>query len=514
MKGPVSRWALAFGATSGLAALMLVASLKGPAAAEAVARRDPSKVTDVELELILNKVREGDLRAVKGEIEPARKAWLEARRQGEGLWPIHEGLGDSYARAKLHEEALREYAVAESLVPEKLAALRASIAAKRAEVHAAAGKPLEAIRVHLESGAPPAARILALAEKSDPAAAAKLVAERAEIHDPRLFALLASLSERMGRKAEAADALGKYCIAVSPWDETLNRKAVESLRAERRYDPAIEVCRAWAKSVPTALVAYQLMGDLHLEAGREREAVVAYTSIVDVRAGDAAAHRMLAEIFRKLKRDDDAIAQYELARKARPEDQSNYSVLVELYAAKGETAKWEAVALEASKRFGTTGELRTRLAAVYQERLAKLKAEGKAEEVRELRRRLGELNMPELGLFDLKVIMTWDARSDVDMDVIEPGGEKVNHGHGHSKSGGHYYVDNTTAYGPETYTLPRAAPGVYRIGAHLHGDVKSTVKFVVILWEDTPREERREETFVLEKSGQERFIRDLEVLTK
>lgn len=513
MKGQVFRWGVAFAATSALALLLLVSTLKGPApaAAQAVARRDPSKVADVELELILNKIREGDLRAVKGEMDAARKAWLEARQLGEGLWPIHEGLGDSYARVKLYDEALREYGTAESLLPEKLAALRASVSGKRAEVHAAAGKPLEAIKTWLESGgaAQSAGRILDLAQKGDPDAALKLVADRAEIHDPRLFSLLAAISEKLGRKAEAAEAMGKYCVAVTPWDENLNRRAIEGLRAAKRFDPAIEVCRAWVRSTPNALQAYQLMGDLHLEAGREREAVVAYSSIVDVRAGDAAAHRMLGDIFRKLNRTDDAVSQYELAKKARPEDQVSYTTLIDLYAAKGDLAKWEAVALEASKRFGLTGEMRTRLVGAYQERVAKLKAEGKPEEARELRRKLAELNVPELGLFDLKVVMTWDARSDVDMDVVEPGGEKINHGHAHSKAGGHYYVDNTTAFGPETYTLPKAGPGTYRIGAHLHGSTKSTVKFVVILWEDTPREERREETLVLDKPGQELFIRDV-----
>ena len=119
------------------------------------------------------------------------------------------------------------------------------------------------------------------------------------------------------------------------------------------------------------------------------------------------------------------------------------------------------------------------------------------------------MNVPEGGLFDLKIIMTWDARSDVDLDVFEPGGEHVEHGHPHSKSGGHYYVDNTQGFGPETYTMPAAAPGTYRIGAHLHGDVRSTVKFVVILYEDTPREERREETLVLDKNAEVKFIRDV-----
>jgi lipopolysaccharide biosynthesis regulator YciM len=251
------------------------------------------------------------------------------------------------------------------------------------------------------------------------------------------------------------------------------------------------------------------MGDSLREAGREKEAIVAYTSIVDVKPGDAAAHRTLGDIFRAMNRTDQAIAQYEAARKARPEDQATWVTLVSLYESKGDLTKAEETLSEGVKRFGMTSDLRSKLVASTQERITKLKAAGKIDEVRALRKKLGELNVPETGLFDLKIIMTWDASSDVDLDVFEPGGDHVEHRHAHSKSGGHYYVDNTRGFGPETYTLPVAAPGTYRIGAHLHGNVRSTVKFVVVLHEDTPREERREETIVLETAPDVKFIRDV-----
>jgi hypothetical protein len=83
------------------------------------------------------------------------------------------------------------------------------------------------------------------------------------------------------------------------------------------------------------------------------------------------------------------------------------------------------------------------------------------------------------------------------------------HTYPHSKSGEHSYAHNTQGFGPETYTLLVVQPGIYRIGAHLHGIVRSTVKFAVILYEDTPREERREETFVLDQAREIQFIRDV-----
>lgn len=512
MRRQIVGWSFACALTTALAAAFLVSAVRAPAplAGQAVAGRDPAKLSEIEVELILNKIREGDLRALNKEMPAALAAWKEARRLGEGLWPIHEGLGDSFARAKLYEEAVREYLTAEPIVPEKFAPARAGIAWKRAEALAAGGRSLEAIQAYLELNHPASVggRILDLALKGDRGEAAKLVARRAEL-DPRVFSLLSVLHAKMDRKAEAAEALAKFTMTLTPWDENLNRQAVEGLRAARKFDLAIDVCRAWVRSAPQALQAYQLMGDLLLEAGREREAFVAYTSIVDVRPGDAAAHRLLGDQCRKMSRLDDAIAQYELAKKARPEDQVTYTTLVALYDSKGDAARSEATILEATKRFGANSELRVRLVSSYQEQITRLKAGGKVEEVRALRRKLADLNVPEAGLFDVKIIMTWDAQSDVDLDVYEPGGEYIYHGTRQSKAGGVYYVDNTTAYGPETYTLKSAPAGTYRVGAHLHGDRRSVVKIVVILFEDTPREERREETFVLEKGGEQKFIRDL-----
>src|SRR6185503_10423650 len=97
---------------------------------------------------------------------------------------------------------------------------------------------------------------------------------------------------------------------------------------------------------------------------------------------------------------------------------------------------------------------------------------------------------------DLKIIMMWDGRAGVDLDVQEPGG-------------GHASMDHRNRYGLETYLVPRMKTGTYRVGAQLRGSVRSKVKFIVVLFEGTEAEERHEETFVLEKAGDQKFIRDL-----
>jgi hypothetical protein len=477
MTGQTIRWGMAFVATATLSASIVLSAAKMPApmAAETVAKRDPASVADVELELILNKIREGDLLAQKSDAAGSKRAWQEARRLGAGLWPIHEGLGDSYARAKLHDDALREYQLAASLVPEKLAALRRSIAAKRAVVLTTAGRPLDAMRVYLDLNQPEVfgTRMVALATDEGAVAA---IERHAEVYDARLFRLVAAARHRLGRKAEAAEALAKVAIRVVPWDEASNLRAIQALREAGRLEPAIEVCRAWVRAVPQSTEGYAQMGDLLWDSGRDHEALIAYSSLVEVRPGEASAHRRLGEIYLRRNRPDEALAQFERGLKLSPNDQ----------------------------------ELRSRLVPTYLARLDKLKAEGKHDEAKALRRMLGEMSVQEAGLFDIKVVMTWDVMSDVDLDIYEPDGTRINHSNRASKIRGAYYADNTKGLGPETYTLGKAPAGTWRVGAHLHSGAKSTVKFVVILFEDTPKEERREETLVLERGGETTtYIRDI-----
>ena len=480
MNGQTVRWAMAFIATATLSVSLVVAAVKAPAPAapEPVAKRDPASVSDVELELLLNKIREGDLLAQKQDVLGSRRAWQEARRLGEGLWPIHEGLGDSYARAKHFDDALAEYAVAATLVPDKIAAMRASIGAKRAATLGAAGRPLDAIQAYLDlnqSGVY-APQIYKLAAESDPAAAVQRIERHAEVYDARLFRLVAGLETQLGRKAEAAEALGKLASRTAPWDGATNQAAIGALRDAGRIDSAVEVCRAWVRAVPESVDGYRVMGDLLWDAGRRSDAMVAYSSIVTVRPGDAGSYRMLGEIYLKRELPDEAMAQFERGLKLAPQD----------------------------------AELRGRIIPAQLAKLDQLKAAGKRDEARELRQKLAALNVPEAGLFDLKIVMSWDAMSDVDLDVIEPDGTRINHSNRTTKVGGKYSEDNTRGLGPEHYTLVKARPGTWRIGAHLHGNVKSTVKFVVILFEDTDKEERREETIVLTQGGDAPvFIRDI-----
>jgi Flp pilus assembly protein TadD len=65
---------------------------------------------------------------------------------------------------------------------------------------------------------------------------------------------------------------------------------------------------------------------------------------------------------------------------------------------------------------------------------------------------------------ELQVEAMWDSNyTDVDLHIVEPGGEEVYYSHLKSAKGGLLHDDVQTGFGPETYTLPKLDHGTYQI---------------------------------------------------
>lgn len=493
-------WGSAFVLTSLVAAALVLAA--GRAAPEPVAPRDPAKLAPVDAELLLNRIREGDLLAIKGDLPAARVQWNAAREKGEGYWPIHEALGDSLARHRLDVEAEREYATSARIAEAQLGRAPDGVKVKRADLLVRLKRPDEALRLLIDCGAPdrlgPAmARIL----EASPALM-DIVTRAAEVRDPRLWAVVASLAKD---PADRASAIGRFSRAVAPWDGGLARRAVDELRGAKLFDAALIVCRDWAKAAPNDPSVYETWSDLVAQGGDLAKARRILTTIVDVRPGDPEAHRRLGVALRKWGAFAEALEQFEEVGRLRPEEPTALKETIVTLAAQGkiEEAMERYRTLTGKKkwdsRFGDVGAAtRATLADECGNLLESARRTGNPEAVTRLRRFCADLGIAEAGLFDLKVIMRWDAASDVDLDVTDPRGETVNHGNARSKAGAFYSFDNTTGYGPEHVTLKLAPKGKYRVGVHLHGSIRSSVEIEVILFEETPRERRIRERVVLD----------------
>jgi len=505
-------WGSAFLLTS-LAAVALVLAA-GKAAPEPVAPRDPAKLSPVDAELLLNRIREGDLLAIKGDLAAARVQWNAAREKGEGYWPIHEALGDSLSRHRLDAEAEQEYEIAGRIAETQLGRAPDGVKVKRADLLVRLNRQDVALRLLIDCGAPdrlgPAmARIL----DSSPGLM-EIVKRAADIRDARLWALVASVSKD---PADRAVAISRFYRAVAPWDASLARRAVDELRAVKRFDDALLVCRDWAKATPNEIAVYETWSDLLAQQGDWTRARRVLTTIVDVRPGDPEAHRRLGVALRKWGAFAEALGQFEEFAKLRPEEPFAAQETIITLAAQGklEDAMTRYQILTARKwdsRFGDVGAAaRMALADECGRLLESARRAGNPEAVTRLRRFCGDLGVAEAGLFDIKIIMRWDAASDVDLDLTDPKGETVNHGHARSAAGAFYPYDNTTGYGPEHVTLKNAPKGKYRVGAHLHGSIRSSVEIEVILFEETPRERRIRQRLVLDGSNTQSWPIEFEI---
>ena len=106
---------------------------------------------------------------------------------------------------------------------------------------------------------------------------------------------------------------------------------------------------------------------------------------------------------------------------------------------------------------------------------------------------------------DLKVVLTWDTPTDVDLWVIDPKGNKPYYAARSSPSGGNLDVDITDGYGPETFTMARALPGEFNIQVQYYssgGAPVTRVNVYVVLHEGTPREERKHFQFTMTRQSQ------------
>jgi hypothetical protein len=111
---------------------------------------------------------------------------------------------------------------------------------------------------------------------------------------------------------------------------------------------------------------------------------------------------------------------------------------------------------------------------------------------------------------DLRVTITWNTdNTDVDLWVIEPGGEKCFYQHRTTKNGGELSQDCTQGYGPERYQAVHTVEGEYIIKVHYYSanpnlvTGETQVQVVITKHAGTPEESSARRTVVLKNQGQE-----------
>ena len=87
----------------------------------------------------------------------------------------------------------------------------------------------------------------------------------------------------------------------------------------------------------------------------------------------------------------------------------------------------------------------------------------------------------DVGTGDVQISLTWDTRSDIDLWLIEPNGNKIYYGSKISSTGGELDFDNVVEYGPENIFYKNIAPsGAYKVQVNYYSGSPVTNYNIVV----------------------------------
>lgn len=245
-----------------------------------------------------------------------------------------------------------------------------------------------------------------------------------------------------GQKKPSADELSamRKDIQDHPDDRTKRLALVRGLLAAKDLDGALSEAKAWRAKDAYNLVAVRALGDVYMERGEKDDAERVYSAIVELLPRDPDAQRALATLLKQRGEFDAAKARLGAALEARPEDAR---IMFEL--------------ADVEMRLGQKDAAKARFEKI-------LAMPGTSEQVKyPTKLRLDQINGTG-DKNDVHVYLTWDTdRTDVDLWVITPSGEKVFYSNKKGRGGEALYDDVTTGYGPESFTAKNAQPGEYKV---------------------------------------------------
>jgi tetratricopeptide (TPR) repeat protein len=284
----------------------------------------------------------------------------------------------------------------------------------------------------------------------------------------RLSVTAVDSEPRGGLQKPSADELEamKKDVADHPDDRAKRLALVRGLLAAEDGDGALAQAKAWRAKDAYNLVAVRALGDVYMERGDKDDAERTYSAIVELLPRDPDAQRALATLLKQRGDLPAARARLAAALDARPEDAriafeladvelrlgQNDDALARLEAIVAEPKTIEQIRYPATQRLGQAyGELRRRATAARD--LARAAVLGNKLDALALKGGLEN---------DIHIYLTWDTdRTDVDLWVTTPSGEKVFYEHRAGRGGESLFDDVTTGYGPESFTAKHAARGDY-----------------------------------------------------
>jgi tetratricopeptide (TPR) repeat protein len=304
----------------------------------------------------------------------------------------------------------------------------------------------------------------------------------------------------------------RHAIEEHPDDRTKRLALVRALLASRDLDAALTEAQAWRAKDAYNLVAVRALGDVYMERGEKNEAERVYSAIVELLPRDADAQRALATLLKQRGDLPAAMARLQAALEARPDDPRLLFELADVELRLGKND----VALERLNKVidakATSEQIRypakQRLGQLYGEMRRSAKASGDDTKAKAFGPKLDALSLKGGLENDVHVYLTWDTdRTDVDLWVTTPAGEKVFYSHKDGNGGESLFDDVTTGYGPESFTAKSAEHGEYKIevnyySAHRGAFPEARGEIIVVLDEGRPTERKQVLPYRLFAEGQ------------
>ena len=304
-------------------------------------------------------------------------------------------------------------------------------------------------------------------------------------------------AEAMAMDAEASDAFGSMggsddakapasarpsaTIEIKEWSpDTPYLKAIHKAEADQRYGAYLSERKEWAQSPAFFLDC----ADDFLKQGDKALGLRILSNLAELKIEDAALLRVFAWRLQQAGELDRAIVLLRRVAKLRAEEPQSFRDLALALADRGKATRNKADLEEAMALF-------LRVALTPWDRHADTLSIFALEELNALADWIGRAEwkdgekpaIPETDKkfrknldVDVRISMSWDAdATDIDLHVIEPGGEEAFYGHNRTTRGGLVSRDVTDGYGPEEYLIRAAPRGPYAIKAKYYGSRQQTL---------------------------------------
>ncbi|MBP5321785.1 MAG: DUF2135 domain-containing protein [Kiritimatiellae bacterium] len=317
-----------------------------------------------------------------------------------------------------------------------------------------------------------------------PAAGRMMVAEEGVAADrDEAFAADAAAPAPAAKRSVSGSGSGvaPASVRIKAWSpDTPYLKAIKAVPVTDAYARYLEQRESW-----TASPAFYLdTAEFFLTAGERATGLRVLSNLAELKIEDAAMLRVYAWRLRQAKAYDRAITLLRRIVKLRGEEGQSYRDLALTLMERGKENRSKADLEEAMgllvKCFLTPWARHADVLSLFAlEEMNALVAwidaqewkEGDKPVVPEYDKRLQQMID-----VDVRIVLSWDAdATDIDLHVIEPGGEEAFYGHNRTARGGYVSRDITDGYGPEEYMIRKAPNGKYKIRVNYFASHQQTV---------------------------------------